>query len=1402
MEKSIQKDKVIITQTKNKKYESEVASIYSTFSRNSRKVSRQRQSTIEKYQKHDNNLGSYYIASSHDGAFVATFNTVSCFENKDMMQQSPQETSTTQANETKPSRSKSSLSPNNTNIMDEDFEKGSDFGVVIEPRTWVLSIAQNKRINTTIDDRGGVVRFLDNRVTPDTIHSDEDEDSNYKLELILMNSSGIYKTNIYPKLKYKIPTSVYEFFYPPADHLKVRKLFQDNPCTSYLESCVEKNYFFSENFKAAKVDIYNLKTGDLEISLCNHAAHPSSTINDLTESIFAISKYESMVVHCGGTNIITLYLMENGLEITTKQKSKIITSIIIWDIFDSNNDSNLCKKLDVAPSDFNCLLYAYDKNFFTSSSGKIYSLDENGELFSLLDHPDISNILNSSCDDNNDMLALELDENESRYYHMIYELDGSCASLNNYHGKLIVNNIEPWINHKYKRISVFLNHEKTTQLIIGSTTVQIWQSKITKKEKTKKKILKYIWSNLSNNKFDVESIAVRNNKFHLKLLVHSNSTNTHQIHIHYPKSTNAIKDACETLEYLSHRRNECIGPKNNRKFEDLYYHTEKLVFISFNKSPGLWRLNDIRYDIMANLIRGKNVSLIKKILFKDNDNTVKDQKKNAALKNNKHYLHIPRLYGWPKVKKETDLEVAIKCAKGQNHNRTMIMGFLLEYYSNHALANVGWMFTVSQAVPLLLSSKNLELYLKELFYKPCFGVKEVLIDQCFVDPYELRKGEHEAVYPLSARPRLIQNVTKKPSLMERFSNFNLFKSGYEAKRYMENSNELGQMTSVHVVPLPDFLLYPNGIKDKKLETKSLFLKLLKLLIWPREYVIKKEEDSSAFLQVIKHNGNELIFDNPSLEACIKYKYPPAKIFYARQLLLYIAFSISIIYHLGVTTFSNNNFAKPDDAREYANLFYSPVKNTYVFIIVLYFGYYLLAIEFIQVRQEKIQRYFSLFNFIDIISIVVPFATSIGNYIIAIFSYAESINFINQGNDDSQALEDFLTARFDLVKINRYAIIINSFVVLIIWLQAVTFARPAYFINLIIDIISSVWPFLAFMLIAIGGFGHAMYILLNDPASIGLTPNTSGYGVSDTSIPEGDPNPYANIEIEPIVNVKDVNDNFFFDFGKSVESVYFWPLGRWDQIDQWDFWPVDALSICDGIFEEASQNVKQKTLKIRADLLADYETLEKPFGNSRGNPQYIYYVGKANELENWLSKTEKFHSKRSKSLLLGEDASSCLYDFEYEEFIDDDECDEGKDDVYINEESKKTMHKDNDADKISSSKLDGGDKYGDNNEKTCRPGENMRFVVRTCEIVDTEFNKETKKKNKNDGSSNSNDKGKDKDIVDNSLTKSLDIEENLNSLQNNVKNLAKNLDSNVTNRIDTIENDIKEIKELLKLNFNK
>ncbi len=45
----------------------------------------------------------------------------------------------------------------------------------------------------------------------------------------------------------------------------------------------------------------------------------------------------------------------------------------------------------------------------------------------------------------------------------------------------------------------------------------------------------------------------------------------------------------------------------------------------------------------------------------------------------------------------------------------MIVGFLLEYYSNHAMENIGWMFTITQAIPLLLNC-NLGLYLFIYYY--------------------------------------------------------------------------------------------------------------------------------------------------------------------------------------------------------------------------------------------------------------------------------------------------------------------------------------------------------------------------------------------------------------------------------------------------------------------------------------------------------------------------------------------------------------------------------------------------------------------------------------------------------------------------------------------------------------
>nr|CAG8448820.1 3919_t:CDS:10 [Entrophospora candida] len=1440
--------------TQNFKHVADNESIYSRQSSIYNGLSQRRHSKNKNYPYVGNHPDCQYIAASHDGEFFARFNS-DTFEleyyktgnitktfpinnniQKELKLQQNLWWSLTVSNTVKLGDSnddvlialscfedevmKSSTTEFYSSSVTSDYEKGNrnDFEDSIRSRTWVFSAVYKKQIQTTIDNIGGIVRFLDNVASPYSSRSNKDSDSNLELELILMNSSGIYKSIIYPQLQYKIPKCIMnlydvdykshkEFLFPPTVHLNIKKLFQDEPCTKYVESCVDKNYFFSEDYRAQKVDVYNLHTGDLEISLQKRvpitkasallssntaAAFSTSSTTDSrlwsnyllgNESIFSLSKYENMIAHCSNSNVITLYLAENGLEIATKlfpqifrilfitfidddtklfvvaqnyedgkDKTKFITTIIIWDIFGT---SNFYQTFDAdKDSSLACLTNANDKNFFTSSFGRIYSLDENGNLFSLLDHPDVSHILKSNemlQTYFDDMTQLQINNNNDNedYHHMIYNLDKSFSNIKENKGVLIINNTEPWNNKKkYKRISVFLNDERTTQLIIGRTTIQVWQIKITKAKETKKRVLKYIWTSLGG--FDMESISIGKNKFSLKISLCSlnSPTNTSQHLIYYPNNPNTIKDACEALEFLHTHRNLCIGPKNHQRFEDIFYNTEKLAYRCFKKSPSLWRLNDIRHDIMANLIRGHNNSLIKKILFNDND---LDYNK-PALKNNKYYLHTPRLYRWPKQRKITDLELAIDYTKA--HKDTAIVGFLLEYYSNHAMENVGWMFTVAKAIPLLLNC-NLEIYLKGLLHKPCFGTKEVLIDRCFIDTLELMKGEKESVVPLTAKPRLLQKATKKPPFFHY-----LFYRKSEIGKYMEDDNEMAKSTSVRIVPLPDFLVYPNGIKDEKLHPTKLIKRLLKLIFWPRGYVIKEESDRSPFLKVLRQKRNELMYNNPSLEACIKFKFSSAKHYYIRHLIHYLFYALMISLLLGLIAIpysgDENNTPTSDSAIDYLNEAYDPKASSILLALTAYLSYYLLAIEIIQVKQDKIKRYFNFYNFIDAISVVLPFLAVFGNYVVNIKKYTDSLNFIYGNNSSIGDMFQFLSDN-DNNGVSKTIAIVSSFVVLILWLEFLLllrfFSRPAYFINLIIDIVKSIWPFLVFMLIVIFGFGHAMHILLRNVKEFGMSATRNSFNFRDKSGGALD-GPFSNITIQQDFNELDESDNFFVSFFKSVEVVYFWPTGRWDQVDHWDFWPVDVLSIRDvllvivmqnlliafmtGVFEDANNNVKQKTLKIRADLLSDYETIEKPFGNTRGNPRFVYYVGRADDLEEWnrLIVNEK-------SLLRMESEASTATSSDFDSF---------------------------DYRKFNIS-LGGTFKYG----------------LKAFKIIDIEFNHILS--NRKDHCSSSNEfllLGRESPLSPTPLS----------SLQNEVNEMKK-FETDVSNRITKIENSLEEIIKLIK-----
>lgn len=85
-----------------------------------------------------------------------------------------------------------------------------------------------------------------------------------------------------------------------------------------------------------------------------------------------------------------------------------------------------------------------------------------------------------------------------------------------------------------------------------------------------------------------------------------------------------------------------------------------------------------------------------------------------------------------------------------------------------------------------------------------------------------------------------------------------------------------------------------------------------------------------------------------------------------------------------------------------------------------------------------------------------------------------------------------------------------------------------------------------------------YILLRLPESIDLVPDGQNFALFNADT--GD-NIAPDITINQTFEVGKVSDNYFSSFWQSIVAVYFWTNGRWDQVDQWNFFPVQALCFC-------------------------------------------------------------------------------------------------------------------------------------------------------------------------------------------------------------------------------------------------
>ncbi|RIA85727.1 hypothetical protein C1645_830367 [Glomus cerebriforme] len=1146
------------------------------------------------------------------------------------------------------------LGTNNSNESLSELESGKAMKGF--NYTWIFSTLNKERIRTTIDGLGGITKFLDTS-------------SSYKQTIIVIHHYGITKANIplnyrkyqspfhYDSLRKRILTlydknlnNTTEFYFPSSVSNQIDNEV-NNPQLSLFYKNIKKNYLFIQDFKMDKsnlLECYNLggcNCGELINSFTiNSDKHniPDSYFRKTfkIDMIVEISKNEKLLAYHNRyfKNIITLYLMESSLEICTKKftsiqsihhiqficndeklliigeqetrenheveidlsktiikKRSIKTEqvFIVWDLFSSNSEEDSVK---ITRDSLNLLdIFQHYHSYANSNGNVIYINPEDGTVNSLFDHPDLINVLKTPSKNSLNPIDVVMVQEISGniQIHPVFHFD-RMLDINTLEKEVMVS-IEPWIHSNTTQMLVFLNEDKTLRVIIGAYSIQVWRNKPSRKQP----FLEYIWSR-NHQKIEIKSLSVGRNEFLIEFtLVRSEKMrslkfmeNEEIIQIHWPHVL-ILKDACVALEYYIHA-DEHIS---SIFFDGIRTQIQRIVKSFIRDYPIIFQLTDIRYDIMGNLIRGNCVSIIKKILYKLSKSSEANLKAmNTRTDNN---LHFPRLYSWDSnFPKKNDLEVAIESITGVHRKDTLIVGYLLDYYSDNAVKNSGWMVTVSQSLPYLYDH-HLDYYIRELLYKPCFGKEQSYVDQSLVSSYELEKGYHKDAHAMYVH----QGLQKKPNIMISKFTDKFVDASKKLKQSFLNigKNDPSVITKLNIVPLPNFFVYPKYLpKEDGISLNKYYIwRILKIFFWPHGYIKLEDEQYSPFLRVLVRDNRTTIFSNPSFAALIDYKWRKAQLHFLRDMLVYFIFALSFSFITSIF---------PDDK----NITNPRKKISFPFQITLYYlGYFKLSVEYLQLKHK----------------------------------------------DTSEETLRIYT-------------IATSLITLVMWIELLLLLRfisgPANYINISLNIIHRVFYFFMFMFIVIVAIAHSMYLLLRSPDSIDLKPDGQNFAIFNSSTSE---NLAPDIAINQTFDVNDVSDNYFSNFWQSIVAVYFWINGRWDQLDQWNFLPVEILcfvasillvtimqnmliAFMTSVFDDASASGRQAVLKFRADLICGYETLVKIVinrENENENPRKIYYTAKVEAVENWEREAKKYR-KMHKIILV--DRFDSLTDDEKNDNSDD------------------------------------------------------------------------------------------------------------------------------------------------------
>ncbi|CAG8579483.1 9582_t:CDS:10 [Rhizophagus irregularis] len=518
------------------------------------------------------------------------------------------------------------------------------------------------------------------------------------------------------------------------------------------------------------------------------------------------------------------------------------------------------------------------------------------------------------------------------------------------------------------------------------------------------------------------------------------------------KKSHVARHACKALEHTRKRY------KKNFRLLDIRYNLMKsliladcdrlIKFILFGYEETAKNKIDYRHVPSSKLWPGKKFLKDDDLDFDEREYGLKKQENNDLNERKPEndsmkqaiYYYCKKIYLYffkrePK-EPENNMELAIYYCRGRELKDAIKVAYLLEYYSRNPTNCVGWMCTVSKAIPLLFKY-NYDDFARKLFIR-CFAEGHLsgqdpdeIIPKGYLENYN-SDIKFRALIPLV---KLKSDESAKLKWYDHNWIWNKFKDLINKLKGYRNFEK--SPLALRIVPFPGFTI--NSIKknEKKLNLFEEFLSPLLSILIPKPRQIKQSETNklSPFSRMILYENNGDVYDNPAIEAVINF--------------------LSLAY-LDRSFIVNGNLLL-------------------VLIIVFYYlAIYLFIIEVKQIRYRGPKKYMlDLLNIVDMISIILP--VTVMSMMLDSFQLSDGFGIIEES--DSKLVVEI------------------SFSIFLIWIQFVNIGIYIYYVVIIFE---AIIPFLWFMFFVILAFAHTMFILLRDPNK-NITIKNSTYSGNATNL---------------------------------------------------------------------------------------------------------------------------------------------------------------------------------------------------------------------------------------------------------------------------------------------------------------